>query len=88
MSQSVTSSRMSAAWPQLHMQSNSWLYCAGTAPGSILRSLDRTPQLGTREQDAGGRLDRIESVKQKKEKGDKPDEMETPEGWNCSWRHE
>lgn len=65
-SQSVTSSRMSAAWPQLHMQSNSWLYCAGTAPGSILRSLDRTPQLGTREQDEGGRLDRIESTKKGK----------------------
>lgn len=45
-SQSVMSSRMSAARPQLHMQSNSCPYCVGAAPESIFLSLDRTPQLG------------------------------------------
>lgn len=62
-SQSVTRSRMSATWPQLQMQSNSWLYCEGAAPGSNLLSLDRTPQLRTREWDDRGRLDRTESIK-------------------------
>lgn len=65
-SQSVTSSRMSDAWPQLHMQSSSWLYCVGAAAGSILLSLDRTPQLGTRERGEGDRLDRTKTEKEKK----------------------
>lgn len=78
---------MSATWPQLQMQSNSWLYCEGAAPGSNLLSLDRTPQLKTRERDERGRLDRTESVKQER-KGENQNEIETPECWNCSWRHE
>lgn len=47
MSQSVSSSRMLAACPQLHRQSSSCLYSLGAAAGSMWLSLDKTPQLGT-----------------------------------------
>lgn len=83
------SSMISPAWPQLHMQPSSWLYCAGTAPGSNRRSRDRTPQLGTGEQGEGGRL-HVSQVGRanKKSKGDTLDKSEAPECWDRSWRHE
>ena len=93
-SQSVMSSRMLPAWPQLQMQSSSWLYCVGGAPESILLSLDRTPQLGWEKQDKEGRLDKTKSVRReswdtKVNIGRRREQRgcSSPECWNCSWRH-
>lgn len=93
-SQSVSSSRMLPACPQLHRQSSSCSYSLGAAIGSMRLSLDKTPQLGTLTHGEGeecvcvcARSVRQDGVSLEKNKS-RAETLESPKCWNGSQGHE